>query len=79
MRRLAPLVLAAALTNGCYGSWSAARAVHRWNGQVTQSRVANSVIHFGLFVVPVYPIVGFADFLVFNAVEFFTGQPVFAG
>jgi hypothetical protein len=84
MTRLAPIAVVAALaasgalaSSGCYGSWSAARAVHRWNGHITQDRYVNSVIHFGLFVIPVYPIVALGDFFIFNTVEFFTGQPVF--
>jgi hypothetical protein len=79
MHRLAPLALVAALATGCFGSWSAARAVHRWNGQITGNKNVNSLIHFGLFVIPVYPIVGLGDFLIFNTVEFFTGKPMFDG
>jgi hypothetical protein len=77
---LAPLVLSTVLATsaaGCYGSYSAFNSVHRWNGHATDNRIANSVIHFGLWVVPVYPIVLFADWLVFNNVEFISGKPVF--
>ena len=79
MRRLAPLALAAALAAGCYGSYSAVHAIHHWNGQITQSKYTNSLIHFGLWVIPVYELVAFGDFLIFNNVEFFTGKPVFGG
>ena len=80
MKRLAPLALVAALaTSGCYGSWSAAGSVHRWNGHVTSTRWLNSLIHFGLFIVPVYEVVAVGDLLVFNTVEFITKKPVFGG
>lgn len=78
--KLAPVVLAAALAAAqpaCYGSYGAFNAVHRWNGHATDNRVVNSLIHFGLWVVPVYPLMIFGDWLVFNNIEFITGSPVF--
>jgi hypothetical protein len=79
VRTLASLAVAAALAAqpACYGSYSAFHAVHRWNGHVTDNKIANSAIHFGLWVVPVYELTLFADFFVFNTVEFLTGNPVF--
>ena len=77
--KTAALVVAAALTTatGCYGSYGAFNAVHRWNGHATDSRVGNSLIHFGLWIVPVYELSLVGDFLIFNNVEFLTGSPVF--
>src|SRR5215510_9243150 len=67
MKRIAPLVLAATLASaGCYGSYSAFHALHKWNGTVTDSKIPNSLIHFALWVVPVYELTIVADFLVFN-------------
>jgi hypothetical protein len=80
MKRLAPLVLAAALSTtaaGCYGSYSAFHAVHGWNGHASGSKVVNSLIHFGFYVIPVYPLCLFGDLIIFNNVEFITGKPVF--
>jgi hypothetical protein len=80
MKRLVPLVLVAALAvpaSGCYGTYGASKSLNRWNGTVTGNKVANSVIHFGLWVIPVYPIVFVGDFLIFNNIEFLTGSPVF--
>ncbi|HTL36733.1 MAG TPA: DUF3332 family protein [Kofleriaceae bacterium] len=77
---LAPLVLSTVLATsaaGCYGSYSAFHAVHKWNGHATGNRIADSVIHFGLWVIPVYPLVIFGDWLIFNNVEFISGKPVF--
>jgi hypothetical protein len=76
--KLRNLVLATAIsTAGCYGSYSAFEAVHRWNGHATDNKVVNSIIHFGFWVIPVYPICLFGDFFIFNNVEFITGSPVF--
>jgi hypothetical protein len=75
---LAPLALSAVLVGsaGCYGSYSASKALHRANGGIG-SPVVNSLVHFVLWVIPVYPIVITGDFLIFNNVEFITGKPVF--
>lgn len=80
MKRLAPLVLATALTAalpGCYGSYGATKALNRWNGTVSSDRIAQSAVHLGLWIIPVYPLAFVGDFLIFNNVEFLTGHPVF--
>lgn len=83
MKKLAPLAIAAALAatsvsqTGCYGSYSAFNAVHHWNGGATGSKVVNSVIHFGLWVIPVYELAIVGDWLIFNNIEFLTGKRVF--
>jgi hypothetical protein len=80
MKRLAPLALVAALAASqpaCYGSYGAFRTVHRWNGNATGSSVVNSVLHFGLWVLPIYPLTLVGDFFIFNNIEFLTGSPVF--
>ena len=77
MKRIIPLALVAALATGCYGSYGAFNAVHRWNGHATGSKIGNSAIHLGLWILPVYPLCLFGDFLIFNNIEFLTGTPVF--
>ena len=80
MNRLASLVLTAAIASAapaCYGSYGAFNAVHRWNGHATGNKVANSFIHFGLWIIPVYELTLFGDFLIFNNIEYFTGSPMF--
>lgn len=80
MKRIAPLLLATILATsaaGCYGSYGAFKAVHKWNGHATSNNVANSAIHFGLWVLPVYPLALLGDFIIFNNIEFITGEPVF--
>ena len=81
MKKLvAPILLATVLSvtaPACYGSYSAFHAVHKWNGKVTNSKVGNSVIHFALWIIPVYELVILGDFFIFNTVEFATDKPVF--
>jgi len=76
-KHIMDLSLTAALVTGCYGSYGAFNAVHHWNGHATGNKVANSAIHLGMWIVPVYPICLLGDFLVFNNIEFITGQPMF--
>lgn len=76
-RTLASATLALALASastGCYGTYQATKRVNAWNGHATGSKVANSLIHFGFWVLPVYPICILGDFLIFNNVEFLTGS-----
>lgn len=77
MKRITALALVAALATGCYGSYGAFHAVHRWNGSATGSKIGNSAIHLGFWILPVYPLCLLGDFLIFNNVEFVTGSPVF--
>jgi len=81
MKKLfAPVFLAAVLSTaavGCYGSYGAFHSVHKWNGTVSNNKVANSLIHFALWVIPVYELALLGDFIIFNNVEFITDEPVF--
>ena len=79
MKRLAPLLVVAALATqpACYGSYGAFNSVHRWNGQATGSKVGNSALHLGLWIIPIYELALLGDFLIFNNIEFITGEKVF--
>jgi hypothetical protein len=80
-RSILPLAVVAAIAvsqPACYGSYSATKALNRWNGSLTSNKVTNSIIHFAFWVIPVYPTVFFiGDFLVCNNIEFLTGSPCF--
>jgi hypothetical protein len=81
MRKLA-LALTLALTlvmgtttlTGCYGSFTATRKVHAWNGKVTNNKFANSAIMWGLLIIPVYELAWLGDVLIFNTIEVTGGQ-----
>ena len=80
MKRLAPLLVITALAASqpaCYGSYGAFHALHRWNGKATGNKLANSAIHLGLYILPIYELCLLGDFLIFNNIEFLTGDPVF--
>jgi hypothetical protein len=80
MKRLAPaavIVAALAAQPACYGSYGAFKSVHRWNGTASGNKVVNSAIHLGLWILPVYELCLLGDFLIFNNIEFLTGNAVF--
>jgi hypothetical protein len=79
MKRLVPLLIVLGLSvssTGCYGSYGAFNALHRWNGHATSSRISNSAIHF-LLLLGIYELAIVGDIVIFNNIEFLTGDRVF--
>ncbi|MBR5592139.1 MAG: DUF3332 family protein [Kiritimatiellae bacterium] len=72
---LAALTLAAAST-GCVGKFRLFNAVSKWNQTANEEKWINELIFLGLNIIPVYGLSYFADVLVFNSIEFWTGKPV---
>jgi len=72
---------------GCYGSFPLTHAVYRMNSNVAESmvedntarKVAQSVIFWVLVIIPVYDVAIFADVVVLNLIEFWTGDAVRIG
>ncbi|WP_407443156.1 DUF3332 family protein [Fibrobacter sp.] len=77
---IAALLCASVITlSGCYGSYACFHKLHKWNGTLG-NKWLNSIVHFGLNIIPVYGIAFFVDWLVLNTVEFWTGSnPLAAG
>ncbi len=74
MTRALPALALALGSSGCYGSYAAFGHVHNWNGHATGSKVANSAIHLGFWIIPIYELCLLGDFLIFNNIEFLTGS-----
>jgi hypothetical protein len=73
-RFMAAALAAGVLSTGCYGSFGATVALHKWNGQVTGNKFLNELVFLALCIVPVYELFGLADVLVLNSIEFWTGS-----
>lgn len=70
----------AILMSGCYGSFSLTSKLHRWNGQVSNSKFVNELVFFGLCILPAYELCCLGDALIFNSIEFWGGNnPVAMG
>lgn len=59
--------------SGCYGSNACFEKLHKWNGTLG-NKWLNSIVHFGMHIIPVYGLAYFVDYLVLNTVEFWTGS-----
>ena len=60
--------------SGCYGKNACFNKLHDWNGTLGDKWI-NSIVHFFLFLLPIYGICLFlVDGLVLNTVEFWTGS-----
>lgn len=72
--RFAALLVAGSLAlGGCYGPFNLTRKVHQWNGQIGD-KWANEIVFLVLAWLPVYSIATLADAIVFNSIEFWTGE-----
>jgi hypothetical protein len=67
------VVVLVLLTSGCVGSFTAFNKLKDWNMRVTDQKWANELIFIPLSVTA-YPLFSLADMLVFNSVEFWTGD-----
>jgi hypothetical protein len=57
----------------CYGKFMLTRKLYTWNGTVG-SKFVNSLVMWGLIIIPVYEVCGVVDFLVVNTIEFWQGK-----
>ena len=67
------LVLAL-FVSGCYGPFNLTRRLYQWNGQVSQEKWGKEIVFLLLAVTPVYSFATLADGIVFNSLEFWTGN-----
>ena len=58
---------------GCHGKYALFNTLHKWNGSLG-SKWVNSIVHFILWIIPVYGICLWVDWLILNTVEFWTGS-----
>lgn len=72
--RFGALLLAAAMLSGCYGPFLLTKKLHHWNGQVSENRWVVEGVFLVCAWLPVYGIATLADAIIFNSVEFWTGD-----
>jgi hypothetical protein len=76
IRKLVCAAVLAAFTcasvGGCYGKYALFNKAHKWMGQIGDKWI-NSVVHF-VISVPVFGVCLFADAVIFNVIEFWTGS-----
>ncbi|MBI3319938.1 MAG: DUF3332 family protein [Candidatus Omnitrophica bacterium] len=69
----AGLLAVALLASGCYGPFHLTRRLHQWNGQVGD-KWAKEFVFLVLAWLPIYGVATLGDAIVFNSIEFWTGE-----
>lgn len=59
---------------GCFGKFALTRKVYEINNQVSSDKFVKSLVTWIFVIVPVYEIAAFADFVLLNVIEFWTGS-----
>ncbi len=81
-RTIAVLVLMAFLpvsTTGCFGGFQLTRKVYQFNREVSPDKWVRELVFLAMAIFPVYGAATFLDAVIFNSIEFWTGNnPVLA-
>jgi len=82
-RRTLSMFLAATLLlggtgmmSGCYGTFPLTSAVYRFNGKVPGGGFFQSIVMIIFVIIPVYGVCMFVDAIVFNLIEFWSGETI---
>ena len=62
------------VASGCYGPFNLTRRLYQWNGQVGTTKWEREFVFILLAWVPVYGLTVLGDAIVFNSMEFWTGN-----
>lgn len=62
------------LMTSCIGSFGLFNKVLKWNRKATNNKFVNELIFLGLNILPVYEFSILLDYLLFNSLEFWTGN-----
>jgi len=73
------VALLAPVFAGCYGNFQATKSIYKFNGEVSEDKVVQSVVMWGLLILPVYYIGGLADVIVLNPIEYWSGTKIKVG
>ena len=57
----------------CYGNFSLVKKLYKWNGTI-ENKFAKSAATWIMFIIPVYGVAGFIDFVILNLIEFWSGE-----
>jgi hypothetical protein len=60
---------------GCYGPFPLTKTIYDWNGSI-ESDLGENLVFWAFLIIPVYGVAMGADAIVFNTVEFWTGEPL---
>lgn len=72
------LVALVPLLTGCYGAFPLTHKIYQFNGEVSKDKWVKSIVMWVFVIIPVYGVGTFADAIIFNLVEFWTGKALLA-
>lgn len=72
-RLIATLLVLAFFLTGCFGSFNLTREVYKFN-KAQGNKWAQEIVFVILVVIPVYPFASLGDAVIFNSIEFWTGN-----
>lgn len=67
-------ILFTSTISSCIGSFSAFNNLKDWNQEVTDNKFVNELVFLALNIIPVYGLFLVGDMIVFNLIEFWTGD-----
>lgn len=81
MRPLAAAVIGSSiLLTGCIGKFALTDKIYTWNKKVDSERWVNEGVFLAFVFVQVYTVTVFADAVIFNSIDWWTGKnPIAAG
>lgn len=59
---------------GCFGSFALTKKVYQFNDSASDSMVVKEVLFIGMLILPVYGLATLGDAIIFNLIEFITGD-----
>ncbi len=62
------------LSSSCLGSFKAFNNLRDWNDGLTSNKFVDNLVFWALNIVPVYGLFFFADVIILNVIEFWTGS-----
>jgi len=75
----ASAIAGSVLLSGCLGQNALFNQVQDWNASATDEKFVDQGISFAFWIIPVYPLTLFADVIILNSIEFWTGSNPVSG
>ena len=58
----------------CLGPDHLYNSIKNWNAELSEQDWVNELVFLGLMIIPVYPIAGALDILLFNTINYWSGE-----
>lgn len=59
---------------GCLGGFNLSKNILEFNRGVSENRIVNNLVFYALLIIPVYEVSMFLDIVLFNLIEFWSGD-----